>query len=384
MKKVKRAKYRVGIIGCGSHGTRLGRAFNLNPLTEVVAGVNRSQEGLDLFCNRFGVPGYKDYAEMLVKEEIDIAAPILPVKHNPQAVIDCARAGVKGIFCDKPIAASLVEADEMVEECRRLGVPVVAGDMERNDPVMWEAREMVESGEIGEVLSINVYGTGSNQVSGQGCRSFTDMAMFTGDAEIDWVVGWVTGYAADAKLGTVDEWSDNDQQMGGYVRFGNGIEAFLHHRTAPGKSGIEVLGTEGIFFRDSSTREYRLWKKKNGGLEDLSHMFDPPDQAGYGSEKYDDDGWYVLRKRTTDSVQAIVNAVESGARPRCSDDDLRKALEIPIALRESHRRGHAAVKLPLEDRSLKIIPCTRRWIGRRFLDAGMEGFMNHLASATNF
>ena len=52
------AKYRVGIIGCGSHGTRIARAFQLNPLTEVVAGANRGQEGLDLFCSRFDVPGW--------------------------------------------------------------------------------------------------------------------------------------------------------------------------------------------------------------------------------------------------------------------------------------------------------------------------------------
>ena len=232
----KNAKYRVGIIGCGSHGTRLGRAFNLNPMTEVVAGVNRSQEGLDLFCGRFDVPGYHDYKEMLEKEDIDIAASILPVKHNPQAVIDCAHAGVKGIFCDKPIAASLEEADRMVEECRELKVPVVAGDMFRNDPDMWKARGLVESGEIGEVITINVYGTGGNQGSGQGCRSFTDMAMFAGDREIDWVVGWVTGDPADSKLVEVDEWSDNDQGMGGYLRYASGIECFLHTRTGAGRA----------------------------------------------------------------------------------------------------------------------------------------------------
>ena len=53
MREGPKAKYRVGIIGCGSHGTRMARAFALNPLTEVVAGVNRSQEGLDLFCSEF-------------------------------------------------------------------------------------------------------------------------------------------------------------------------------------------------------------------------------------------------------------------------------------------------------------------------------------------
>ena len=79
------AKYRVGIIGTGGHGTRFARTFQLNPLTEVVAGVNPSQESLDLFCKRFNVPGYNDYREMLEKEDIDIAAPILPVKPNPQS-----------------------------------------------------------------------------------------------------------------------------------------------------------------------------------------------------------------------------------------------------------------------------------------------------------
>ena len=350
------AKYKVGIIGCGSHGTRLARAFQLNPSTEVVAGVNRSQEGLDLFCGRFDVPGYHDYKEMLEKEDIDIAAPILPVKHNPQAVIDCAHAGVKGIFCDKPIAASLEEADRMVEECRKLGVPVIAGDMFRNDPDMWKARTLVESGEIGEVLSINVYGTGGNQASGQGCRSFTDMAMFAGDGDIDWVVGWVTGDPADRELGKIDEWSDADQEMGGYVRYANGIEAFLHHRTAPGKDGTEVVGTGGVLYRESATRKYRLWKARGAELVEVDGVFDAPDEAGYGPVEYDNEGWYVLRKRTTDSVQAIVDAIEMGERPKCSLEDLAIALEVAVALRESHRRGHAAVKLPLEDRSLNPNP----------------------------
>ena len=74
MAKSKQAKYRVAVIGCGSHGTRLARTIDLNPLCEVVCGVNRGQEGLDLFCERFGVHGYNDYREMLEKEQFEMVS----------------------------------------------------------------------------------------------------------------------------------------------------------------------------------------------------------------------------------------------------------------------------------------------------------------------
>ena len=57
--------YRVGVIGCGRKGTSHARAYALNPATEVVAAADTDAENLALFCERFGVPGYADYREML-------------------------------------------------------------------------------------------------------------------------------------------------------------------------------------------------------------------------------------------------------------------------------------------------------------------------------
>ena len=54
------------------------------------------------------------------------------------------------------------------------------------------------------------------------------------------------------------------------------------------------------------------------------------------------------------AVADLVSAIENGHEPRCSGRDGRAALEIAIALRESHRRGGVKVTLPIEDRSLKI------------------------------
>jgi hypothetical protein len=49
-----------------------------------------------------------------------------------------------------------------------------------------------------------------------------------------------------------------------------------------------------------------------------------------------------------------LRAIESGGEPLCNGEAGRQALEIAIALRESHRRGGARVDLPLADRSLRL------------------------------
>ena len=54
-------------------------------------------------------------------------------------------------------------------------------------------------------------------------------------------------------------------------------------------------------------------------------------------------------------IEDLVHCIETGAQPRCSAEDGRKALEIAIALRESHRQGGRRVELPLADRSLRIL-----------------------------
>ena len=54
-------------------------------------------------------------------------------------------------------------------------------------------------------------------------------------------------------------------------------------------------------------------------------------------------------------VEDLIQAIETGSDPRCSGDDGRAALEVAIALRQSHRDGFVRVDLPLADRSLGIL-----------------------------
>ena len=351
--------YRVGVIGCGRKGTQHARAWQLNPNAEVVAATDTDPENLQLFKKRFGVPTYTDYQEMLRNENIDIAAPILPVKPNHEVVMGCTAFDLKGILCEKPITDSLANADEMVEACRRQGIKFGCGDLDRNLPDYWEAKQYIDSGAIGDVVSIDIHmGFGAEW----DIQSLSIMRMFASDAEVAWVIGWVDG----------DPMSDEDQGQAGYIRFVNGIEAF-RHRNADAKSGIEVNCAKGAFHTDFSylslwrTEDSTAARKKTSGPPRLTKVEGVLDERYQheGSGELDEDGWRWAGNRNIATVQSIIDAIESDVEPPGSGENSRKCLEIAIALRESHRQGHVPVQLPLTGRSLKITPPMSRWLDKK-------------------
>ena len=234
--------YRVAAIGCGRKGTEHARAYNLNPRSVVVAGADPDPENLDIFTGRFGVPGYADYNEMLRKENVDIVLAVLPVIANREVVLDSVRHDVPAICTEKPLAACLSDADEMVAACRERGIKFGCGDLERNHHYYWEAKDKIAAGEVGAVQSIDFYQGSGTQLSGGGCQIFGLTRLFADDAEVDWITGWVA----------TDPWSEYDQGGAGYIRFVNGVEAFLHRRNT-GRHGFEVLCDRGRFTSDNMT-----------------------------------------------------------------------------------------------------------------------------------
>jgi predicted dehydrogenase len=350
--------FRVGVIGCGRKGTQHARAWSLNPKAQVVAAADPDPENLELFRRRFEVPVYSDYRDMMRGHDIDIAAPILPVRANADVVLGCAEFDIRAILCEKPITDSLDNADRMVAACRSKGIMFGCGDLDRNLPDYHRAKAIIDSGQLGEVVAIDLHDGSGHEWDIQGlslCR------LFAGDAEAAWAIGWVTG----------DPHSDDDQGQAGYIRFVNGVEAFRHTH-ANAKRGVEVHCTKGVFYTDYGHLRMRTFQDpddqpgpgRSDAFKDLSDAFGEAHQHA-GSGQLDAEGWRWAGNRNLASVQSIVDAIESGTEPTGSGDNSRKCLEIAIALRESHRRGHALVPLPLQDRSLRIVPPMSRWLDKK-------------------
>ena len=370
------AKYQVGIVGCGRQGTQHGRGFNLLPDTQVVAIADPDPDNLALALRRFSARGYSTAEEMYANEQLDIVDCVLPVQYNPDMVVLAAEtSGAKGIVSEKPIAASLADADRMVAACEANGIPWQGGNVDRSISQLWEARALIEAGEIGEVLNINLY-----ELTMQGgCQGLSVAHMFAQDADIDWVTGWTNG----------DPFGESDDEylgIGGYVRYANGVDCFIHARTGAMR-GLIVTGTEGVFVTDK--RHHRFYHKIDASDADLLSNLKYDDSKTFKQFRphaeggYDEEGWLYPGDRLVNAMQSIVDAITLGIEPKAPGHVHHKSFEATVAMRESARQGHAAVKLPLEDRSLTLKPQIWRWVNKKGL-FGEEEYARQIGRATNY
>jgi len=142
---------KAGIIGLGGVSDPHLSAYSQVAGIKVVAAAEPRQQRLDEMCAQHGFRGYTDYCAMLEQEDLDIACVLVPASLHREVTEACARAGAH-VFCEKPIAMTLSDAQHMVSVCDQYGVKFFYGASYRFLPAIQKARELIDSGAIGEVL----------------------------------------------------------------------------------------------------------------------------------------------------------------------------------------------------------------------------------------
>ena len=209
-------KHRVAIIGCGRMGQGYADAYSAYPDTEIVAIAEYNPERRKAVGERYGVTALYPDVDALLKDVVpDIAAVVTPVKYFKEAVLACAEAGVKGVSTDKPIAARLSDADEMVAECERRGVVYAGGNLMRARHETHEVTQRLRDGKYGELKGAAVHRF-MGEISGGCCQQISILRLLTG-AEVDEVIAW----------GEPGEALDNESDviaLNGLFRMSNGLE----------------------------------------------------------------------------------------------------------------------------------------------------------------
>ena len=146
--------FKVGVIGCGYWGPKLARNFHELSEAELAWVSDLDQERIDHMKNRYPqVQATRDHRELL-KSDIDAVAVATPVSTHHTLAMEAMRAG-KHVLIEKPIAASVAEAEEIVAESERLGGVVMVGHTFEYNPAVEAIKDIVASGELGEVYYIN-------------------------------------------------------------------------------------------------------------------------------------------------------------------------------------------------------------------------------------
>jgi predicted dehydrogenase len=334
-------KYHVAIIGCGRLGQHYAQAYSTYPDTELVAIADYNPDRRKALGERFGVRALYPDAESLLREVVpDIAAVVTPTKYMKDAVIACAEASVKGVSTDKPIAGVLADADEMVETCAKRGVVFAGGNLQRAMNEVQEATRRIHAGEFGELAGASVHGFGG-EISGGGCQHISVLRLFTG-AEVDEVITW--GTPTEALAGDTDE----GLIIHGQFHFTSGIDCAVFG-TQTTCRGVDVWSEDTLVRWDWAPPEIFCGCDAKGARVRI----DP----GYAVYPWSEFGYL------TGSIRSFLAAVAGEGEPWITGHDLRQALEVAIAAKHSASLGSVPVRLPLEDRSLGLLPRPYRWLG---------------------
>jgi predicted dehydrogenase len=357
-------KYRVAVIGRtgkGDYGHGLDVVWVQHPRAELVAVADENEAGRAAAAKRLGVKAtYADYPKMLAAEKPQIVsvAPRWLDAHRDM-VVACAEHGAS-IFLEKPIARTLQEADEMVAACDRHHVKCAIAHQTRYSLRVKAVMELIASGRIGDVVELHGHGKCDRRGGGEdlmvlGTHAFDLMRFLVGDPR--WCFARVTVDGRKATPGDVRQFPEGiGPGVGDHIAatYGFGKPIVGHFTTFKTKAGasarywLEVRGTKGIIHLGYGALppaylcEDPSWmpgKSKAPWQEITSAGVGKPEplkaaDVGNGNRWIADD---------------LIAAIEEDRPPLGSIADGRAALEMILAVYESHRLGRP-VDLPLKNR----------------------------------
>src|SRR5690625_4927058 len=147
-------KLKIGIIGCG--GIANGKHFpSLSKLdqVELVAfcdiEIERAEKGAKQYGTR-NAKVYEDYQELLKDESIDVVHVLTPNNSHAKISIAALEAG-KHVMCEKPMAKTTREAEEMVAAAKRTGKKLTIGYDNRFRPDSQQLHKITRRGDLGDI-----------------------------------------------------------------------------------------------------------------------------------------------------------------------------------------------------------------------------------------
>ena len=143
---------RVGVIGAGSMGRHHVRKYAALPQCELI-GVADPDEARAAWTLEHGGTHYADHRALL-EQRLDLVTIAAPTSLHFPLAVDALEAGCN-LLIEKPITSTIESAVELKELAEAKGKLLAVGHIERFNPAVIELKKIIDSGELGDILSIN-------------------------------------------------------------------------------------------------------------------------------------------------------------------------------------------------------------------------------------
>ena len=280
-------KVKWGVLSTANIGTKnVIPSMQKGSLCEIAAISSRNIENAKKAAEKLEISkAYGSYEELLADPEIEAVYNPLPNHLHVPWTIKALEAG-KHVLCEKPISITAEEASELMEVTKRYpNLKVMEAFMYRFHPQWEKVKEVIKSGEIGEVRSVNSVFTyhnvdpanvrnkadiGGGGILDIGCYCI-NMSRFLFEGEPIKVTSHIE---RDPEFGT-------DRLASGILEFENGVANFMCSTQLDHRQNAVIYGSKGhielnIPFNAPNEHTRKMWIRKNGNVETI--IFDTCDQ----------------------------------------------------------------------------------------------------------
>ncbi|WP_440009137.1 Gfo/Idh/MocA family protein [Halomicrococcus sp. SG-WS-1] len=361
--------YRAGIIGAGGiagmgilgmHpeediGQKKVRAshaggYEATDDIDLVAIADVDEAKLTRFGDAWEIPAdqrYDSHDAMLATEDLDVVSVCTPTLLHHDHVVDAVRSSADPdvVWCEKPIASCVTDAEEMITVCDETDTELVVNHSFRFTDKLQQLRHLVQTeGILGDVRAV------STQFRMELLRNAThllDTLVYLLDARAASVAGYISGENEAVESLDADRTVD-DAGGGGFVVLDDGTFVTVDCTIPRAMSSMtmQFVGSEGKLYLNNDDGEWRYWR-----LEDGNHVERELTDID-GAWTWDDD----YREAFPNAARHVQALLDEDAENRSTGEEAAWSLEIIVAFYLSHYVG-GQVSIPLE-RPLRDVEIT--------------------------
>ena len=156
---------KIGIIGCGFMGKVHANCYRALQDVKVIGVSDIRQDRAKEIANLTGARVFADADELINNKEVNAISIFLPTYLHKEFVIKSARVK-KHIFCEKPFALTVKDAEEMIKEAKKAKIKLMIGMVLRFWPEYIEFKRIVDSKIYGRLATLTCTRLGSRPIFG--------------------------------------------------------------------------------------------------------------------------------------------------------------------------------------------------------------------------
>lgn len=328
---------RAAVIGTGAMGRHHARIYKELPGVELVAIADANQEAAQKIGDLYGVPGYQDYQELLNTEKPEVVSIAVPTNKHFDVTTGCLEAGCH-VLVEKPITATVDEADRLIATAEHAQRTLMVGHIERFNPAITELKRRLDEGQLGNIFQIHARRIGPYPSRIQDAGVILDLVPHDLDI-MRYLLGQevVRIYAeSQHEIGR-----DHEDLMTGIVRFENNVLGLfeinwltptkIRELYVTGERGMFVVNyiTQDLFFYENAFTQGEEWQTMS-----LLRGVSEGTMVRYAINKTE-----PLRAE----LDSFIQAVQAGSPPAMNGSDARTVLGLTLSVIESAQNGTTIV-----------------------------------------